>query len=239
MKLKYSIMQEKFNLSFSKKDIHIYVILLSAPVLLTIYRYHGYPGTFDLISDFGFQNDQAVSITQFAIFFFLMFIIPFLYIKLAMKKSLSNFGLGLGNIKYGAKLLLLIPLIILPAMYFAAKMPDVRSEYPLAKSLLQDQSHLWIYEIAYVLLYYIAWEFFFRGFILFGLKNKFGAFNAILIQTISSCLVHIGKPEGEIIGSIVVGVIFGIIALRTRSIWYVVMLHAAIGVLTDLFIIYG
>lgn len=232
-------MQEKFNLSFSKKDIHIYVILLSAPVLLTIYRYHGYPGTFDLISDFGFQNDQAVSITQFAIFFFLMFIIPFLYIKLAMKKSLSNFGLGLGNIKYGAKLLLLIPLIILPAMYFAAKMPDVRSEYPLAKSLLQDQSHLWIYEIAYVLLYYIAWEFFFRGFILFGLKNKFGAFNAILIQTISSCLVHIGKPEGEIIGSIVVGVIFGIIALRTRSIWYVVMLHAAIGVLTDLFIIYG
>ena len=104
---------------------------------------------------------------------------------------------------------------------------------------MQDQSNLWIYEIAYVLLYYIAWEFFFRGFILFGLKTKFGAINAILIQTISSCLVHIGKPEGEIIGSIIVGVIFGVIVLRTRSIWYVVLLHAAIGVLTDLFIIYG
>ena len=168
-----------------------------------------------------------------------MFVIPVLYVKLVLKKGLNDFGFGLGDRGLGAKILLLIPLIIVPAIYFAAKMPDVRSEYPLAKSLISDQSHLLVYELAYVIFYYIAWEFFFRGFILFGLKDRFGAFNAVLIQTISSCLVHIGKPEGEIIGSIIVGVIFGTIALRTRSIWYVFLLHAAIGVLTDLFIIYN
>lgn len=232
-------MFEKLNIDFSKKDIHFYIILLSAPVLLTIYRYHGYPGTFDLYSNFGLEDDQAISISQFIIFFVLVFLIPVLYVKFAMKKKISDFGLSLGNIKLGSKLLLLIPLIILPAIYFAAKMPDIRSEYPLAKSLLIDQSNIWIYELAYIVFYYIAWEFFFRGFLLFGLKDRFGAFNAVLIQTISSCLIHIGKPEGEIIGSIIVGIIFGIIALRTRSIWYVFLLHAAIGVLTDLFIIYG
>ncbi|MBF0472368.1 MAG: CPBP family intramembrane metalloprotease, partial [Nitrospirae bacterium] len=63
--------------------------------------------------------------------------------------------------------------------------------------------------------------------------------NAILIETISSCLIHIGKPPGETIGSIIVGVIFGLIALRTKSIWYVFILHAVIGVLTDIFIIFG
>lgn len=232
-------MKAEFNLDFTKKDFHIYFILLSAPVLLTIYRYHGYPGTFDLISDFGFKTDQATSITQFIIFFILMFIIPALYIKLFMKKNLTDFGFGLGNTKLGLKLLLLIPIVVLPAIYFASQMPDVRSEYPLAKSLIQDQSHLLIYELAYIIFYYIAWEFFFRGFILFGLKDRFGAFNAILIQTISSCLVHIDKPEGEIIGSIIVGILFGIIALRTKSIWYVFLLHATLGVLTDLFIIYN
>jgi len=232
-------MQGKFKLDYSPKDIHYYVILLSAPILLTFYRYHGYPGTFSLKSDFGITKDQAISITQFAIFFVLTFVIPVLYVKLAMKKNLSAFGFSLGDTKLGLKFLLLIPFVILPAIYFASKMPDVRSEYPLAKSLLEDQTHLLIYEIAYVLLYYIAWEFFFRGFILFGLKDKFGAINAILIQTISSCLVHIDKPEGEIVGSIIVGLLFGIIALRTKSVWYVILLHAAIGLLTDLFIIYG
>ncbi len=32
-------------ITFEKRDIHVYVILLSAPVLLTLYRYHGYPHT--------------------------------------------------------------------------------------------------------------------------------------------------------------------------------------------------
>ncbi len=232
-------MLKNFKLDFNKEDIHYYIILLSAPVLLTIYRYHGYPGTFDPYINFDFPDDQIVRINQFIIFFVLTFIIPALYIKLAMKQKLTDFGFGAGDVKYGLKTLILIPLIIAPAIYFAAKMPDLQTEYPLAKSLLHDQSNLPVYELAYLVFYYIAWEFFFRGFILFGLKDKFGAFNAILIQTISSCLVHIDKPEGEIIGSIIAGIIFGIIALRSRSIWYVIILHAAIGILTDLFIIYG
>ena len=232
-------MLKNFKLDYNKKDIHYNIILLSAPVLLTIYRYHGYPGTFDPFINFDFPEDQVIRINQFIIFFILTFIIPALYIKLAMKQKLTDFGLGAGDIKTGLVSLILIPLIVLPSIYFGAKMPELQTEYPLAKSLLHDQSTLLVYELAYLIFYYIAWEFFFRGFILFGLKDKFGAVNAILIQTISSCLVHIDKPEGEIIGSIIAGIILGIIALRTRSIWYVVILHAAIGILTDLFIIYG
>jgi len=226
-------------LDFNKQDIHTYVLLLSAPVLLTIYRYHAYPGFFTPNLDFGLPADQNLSVNQFIRFFGLFFVLPALYIKLIMKRPLSEFGLGLGDIRTGLKILAFLVPVIFVAIYFAADMPDVRSEYPLAKSLLHERSHLIFYEAAYVIFYYIAWEFYFRGVLLFGLKDRFGAFNAILIQTISSCLVHIGKPEGEIIGAIIVGVIFGIIALRTRSIWYVFVLHALIGILTDLFIING
>jgi len=128
--------------------------------------------------------------------------------------------------------------LVVPLIFISSKLPDIRMEYPMAKSLLYDTSNLFLYESFYVIFYYIAWEFFFRGFLLFGLREKFGDFNAILIQTISSCLIHIGKPEGEILGSIAVGIIFGIVAIRTNSIWYVFIIHASIGVLTDLFIIY-
>ncbi len=231
-------MLEKLKLDFKKEDIHYYVILLSAPILLSIYRYHGYPGTFNTFFTTGLPNDQNIRINQFIIFFFLTFIIPALYIILAMKKPLSDFGLRIGNSKWGIKSLLLIPLLIIPVLYFGVRVPELQSEYPLAKSLLKDQSNVLIYELLYFVFYYIAWEFFFRGFILFGLKDKFGVFNAILIQTISSCLVHIDKPEGEIFGSIIAGIVLGIIAVRTKSIWYVVILHGAIGIITDLFIIY-
>ncbi len=225
-------------LDFDRDDVHTYILLLSAPVLLTIYRYHAYPGFFTPDIHFIMSADQNLSINQFFRFFGLFFVLPALYIKFIKSENLKYFGLGIGDIKYGWKVLLVLIPVIVVAIFFASDMPDVRSEYPLAKSLLRDQSHLIFYETAYVIFYYIAWEFYFRGVLIFGLKDRFGDFNAVLIQSISSCLVHIGKPEGEIIGSIIVGIIFGLIALRTRSIWYVFVLHALIGVLTDLFIIY-
>lgn len=223
------------------KDYKTTILLLSAPVLLTLYRYKGYPEFFTTFVS-GFDNDPLLHyydrIWQFSIFFILCFLVPILLIKFVFKENWKDFGLGIGNWKKGLPLLLLIPFIIAPIIYFASKMPDVRSEYPLSKLLFEHKELILGYEILYILLYYIAWEFYFRGFLLFGLAKKMGVWNAILIQTISSCLIHIGKPEGEIIGSIIVGVIFGLIAWRTKSIWYVFALHAAIGVLTDLFIIY-
>ncbi len=226
---------------FNKKDIHFYVMLLSAPLLLTLYRYHAYPEYFYQYFSALADNPQAdiyARYWQFIIYFLLMFVLPVVYVKFVMKKPLSGFGLRLGDIKYGSKWLITIPLVVVPLMFLSSQMPDIRAEYPLAKSLMTDQQHLLGYELMYVVFYYFAWEFYFRGFLLFGLKDRFGAVNAILIQTISSCLIHIGKPEGEIIGSIVVGVLFGMIALRSRSIWYVFLIHASIGVLTDVFIIY-
>jgi len=228
-------------ITFEKRDLHIYVLLLSAPVLLTLYRYHGYPEAFyNYFPDFRniAGGDVVARYWQFIVFFVLMFFLPALYVKVGMKKSLYNFGWGLGDVKYGVRWLITIPLLVVPLIFIASKMPDLRLEYPLAKSLLNNQGHLLVYETAYVLFYYVAWEFFFRGFLLFGLKERFGAVNAILIQTISSCLVHIDKPEGEIIGSIFIGILFGMIALRSKSIWYVFLIHVSIGVLTDLFIIH-
>jgi membrane protease YdiL (CAAX protease family) len=168
-----------------------------------------------------------------------MFLVPVLIIKFVFKKNIVDFGFSAGDRAYGLKLILItVPLLVIPLISIASKMPDVRVEYPMAKIILSRHDLIFWYEAAYILFYYIAWEFFFRGFLLFGLKERFGSMNAVLIQTISSCLIHIGKPEGEILGSIIIGIIFGAIALRTRSIWYVFILHALIGVLTDIFIIF-
>ncbi|HGY54636.1 MAG TPA: CPBP family intramembrane metalloprotease [Caldithrix abyssi] len=227
-------------LEYKKRDMHLYVLLISAPLLLTLYWYYG-NARFLLKIVPAFQNNAAgdiyAHIMQFASFFLLTFLLPLVYIKFIRRESPAEYGLQMGDKRYGFLFVLIaVPLIVAPLIYIAAGMPDIRAEYPLSKALYQHREWVLWYELAYVVFYYIAWEFFFRGFLLFGIKKYWGAMPAVLIQTISSCLIHLGKPDGEILGSIVIGILFGAIALRTRSIWYVFILHAAIGVLTDVFV---
>ncbi|HLP57294.1 MAG TPA: type II CAAX endopeptidase family protein [Candidatus Deferrimicrobium sp.] len=225
-----------------KNDVNSFILLLSAPVLLTLYYYHGMAPRF--AQYFPALKDNPLiglfnTLWQFGIFFVLVFLIPLLLVKFRFKAPLKNFGFSLGDKKFGFRfVLIVIPFIVAPLIYIASRLPDIRTEYPLVKILFQRHDLVIGYELAYIFLYYMAWEFYFRGFLLFGLREKYGDMAAIMIQTISSCLIHLGKPESEIIGAIVVGILFGVIALRTRSFWYVFLIHAAIGVLTDLFIIF-
>lgn len=228
-------------LDFSVEKKHTYVLLLSAPVLLSLYYYHGAPSKF--LEYFpSFINAENAELYghywQFLCLFVLAGLVPSLYLRGGMKVPLAQFGLGLGDWKAGLQLVLvLLPMVVVPLIWVAAGRSDIQGEYPMLRSLYHKPQLFWRYEIAYVLLYYVAWEFFFRGFLLFGLARDIGATNAILIQTISSCLIHLNKPESETLASIATGIILGIIALRTRSIWYAFVLHASVGVLTDFFVL--
>ena len=84
-------------------------------------------------------------------------------------------------------------------------------------------------------LYYLAFEFFYRGFLLRGLEPEIGLPAAMWIQVIMSVMIHFGKPSPELIASVPAAFLFGWVALKTRSILYVVGIHWAIGIFNDLF----
>jgi membrane protease YdiL (CAAX protease family) len=69
-----------------------------------------------------------------------------------------------------------------------------------------------------------------------GLQASMGSVNALLVQVMASVTVHIGKPTGEIYGSIVGGLIWGILVYRTRSLLSGLLQHALLGILLDWFI---
>lgn len=109
--------------------------------------------------------------------------------------------------------------------------------YPLDKGAGESVFSFIQFEFLRIIFFYTAWEFFFRGFMLFELKRYTGDWLAICIQTIPSCLWHIGMPAGEIFASILGGILFGVIAIKTNSILYPFILHVLIGVTLDLLII--
>jgi len=151
----------------------------------------------------------------------------------------KKLGLGMGDVAFGMKFCVItIPLLVATLTFAGSYTSDVVAEYPLAKSALASP-RLFLVHACFYLLYYVGWEGFFRGYALFGLAERFGAGAAILIQTIPSALIHTsivvsGKPFSETLLSVPVGIILGWLAIRTRSIWYGFAIHAAAGLLTDL-----
>ena len=86
-------------------------------------------------------------------------------------------------------------------------------------------------------LYMFAWEFIFRGYMLFGLEKSIGK-NAIFVQTIPFVLLHFGKPFLETLVCIPSGFIFGYIAYRTRSFLPCFVIHFGMYVMMYFFASY-
>ena len=230
----------RFIETLKEGDWKVKILLLSVPVILLVYIYHGmdeaFARYFSHLSNL-YYFDIYRYVYQFLATLVLFFLFPLIIIKLVFKEKLKNYGLTLGDKRYGLRFIIItIPLIVTPIIFLASRMPQVRAEYPLSKLVQDNASVFLLYEFSYVLLYYVGWEFFFRGYMLFGLREKFGDAYAILLQVIPSALLHFNKPESEFLGSIVLGIVLGYLALRTRSILYPLIIHSCIGVSTDLFV---
>jgi membrane protease YdiL (CAAX protease family) len=217
------------------------VILLLTPIVLTLWVYQGKRDSFARLFA-GFQGpwpaDVYSTLYEYLAAFLLMFGVPALLSRLLLKRSVGENGLQLGDVHQGLRMVGVgLPFALLIA-YLAAKDPSIRAEYPLAKGAMSQLGLLLLVEACY-LLYYLGWEFLFRGFMLSGLQRHYGPLVAILIQTIPSTLVHIGKPYSENWAALIAGIILGYIAVRTRSIFYPMLLHAVVGIGTDVFIALG
>ena len=126
---------------------------------------------------------------------------------------------------------------IFPFVYAASRMPSFRDTYPFYRLANRSAFDLWMWQALYAL-QFLSLEFFFRGFLLQGLRRAFGA-NAIFVMIVPYCMIHYGKPLPETVGAIGAGLILGTMAMRTRSIWGGVLIHVGVAVSMDLMALHG
>lgn len=154
----------------------------------------------------------------------LMFVIPLLSIKLIFREKLTDYGFTLGDKKFGLITSAIFLAFMLVLIWIVSASSSFANTYPQGGSRVRESFMIFIlYELC-VLIYMLGWEFFWRGYILFGLKVKFGYY-AVLIQMIPFFILHKGKPEIELFASIFAGIILGIQALRSKSFIYSWLLH--------------
>ncbi len=215
------------------------LILLLTPVLLTVFKYYGSKQFYlDNIQSFLLASNPewAAALYVFVSSFVLFGLIPALIIKFVFHESLSEYGIQIGDWSFGWKALLVVGAVYAVSGYTSSKMPEFMAEYPVYRGAGASGETFLLHAFSY-LFFYIGWEMYFRGFMQFGLRTSLGDWNAILVQVIASCLVHIGKPASETFTSILGGLIWGILAFRTRSIVYGIATHWILGVSLDAFIV--
>lgn len=212
------------------------VILLASALLLTLHKYFG--SSQFLTKTYAGLTDFYAATFMFITAFILLGILPLLMISFLFKDSLKEYGLQMGDWRSGFTFIFwLFPIISILMLYPSSNTQEMIVYYPLDKEAGASVFKFFRFEIIRVAFFYTAWEFFFRGFMLFGLRKYVGDWLAICIQTIPSCLWHIGLPAGEIFASIFGGILFGVMALKTNSILYPFILHFLIGVTLDLLIV--
>jgi hypothetical protein len=162
----------------------------------------------------------------------LLVVIPLLLLWWFQKPQASFWGLTTKNFNWHPYALML--LVMVPLIAFASTQADFLHMYPKLRQVAFVDGmtpHPWWYKIIYEISYgidFLSIELFFRGFLVFAFVRYVGA-DAVLPMAVFYCSIHFGKPLFECMSSFFGGLLLGIIAYRTQSIFGGIMVHLGIA----------
>lgn len=238
--MKINFKDELLNLYSAIKSLNkkVVIVLLSVAVLQTISWYFTSRQFFR--SNFYytiFEGDTNAGLYEFIYWFLgdfaVFFICGALLIKLVFKEKVRDYGLNLNEKQLGFTVVLPAIVIMCPVIWIVSASPSFAESYPLLQMARTDWGIFLVFQI-FLLAFLFAWEFFWRGYMLFGLKKEFGYY-AVLIQMIPFVILHNGKPFTETSGAILGALALGILAYRTGSFIYGVIIHYGVMIMIDFF----
>ena len=188
--------------------------------------------------------------------------LPLLTILLFLRQEPSQFGMTRGDRRLGLKWTLIAWVGMVLVLAVVVSIPSLHSQFqnqylygrlsrplegvgapftPFTRHV--NPKALLFYELA-MGFYMFCWEFFFRGFLLFGLqKSALRTWGAVIVQAGLFALLHwsldphASKPLAEVASAFPGGLILGILALHTRSFLYGFLAHWAISLTLDLILL--
>ena len=173
--------------------------------------------------------------------FFALIIPCFVYWFFVDRRNQNFYGFKVKDVSLYPYFIMLA--IMVPLLFWAGTQPDFLETYPRYTKIgiPSSDTHLGTYETVYELVYgsdFLFTEFFFRGFVVLAFATKFGH-RAILPMCVYYITIHFGKPLGETISSFFGGLLLGVIAFRTKSIYGGVIVHLGIAYLMEIFAFLG
>lgn len=178
------------------------------------------------------QFGQLWAYTWWTLWHFIGYVVvPLTIFSFLHRQHYTNTGWGWGQTTqhWRGYLMLLTPILLF--VVIASQGESFVNHYPFYKLAGRSWFDLLAWEALY-LSQFVFLEFFFRGFMLQTLRPAIGA-NAVWVMCVPYLMIHFPKLWPEAFGAILFGLFLGILALRSRSIWGGVLVHAGVAVSMD------
>lgn len=211
---------------------HVPCVLLTVCIAVIIERYLGgedrYRDLGELRHLFAFIDSERLRPRVYWGLFKAIndFLLPVLCIKLLLRGRLRDHGWRWPDrnewLWAGAVFLAVMPFVI-AASYTAT----FQLAYPRFAGAARSLTHFFGWEGVYAF-QFLMLEFFYRGFMVNALARHFGA-NAIFVMVVPYAMIHFNKPMAEAFASIFAGIVLGILALRSRSIFGGFAIHCGVA----------
>ena len=151
--------------------------------------------------------------------------IPVLVLVWVFRQRPTAIGLSLGDWRFALTVFAVyLPLVVIGTWILSDQAP-FQAEYPHLREAAESWRVFGAYH-GWFLLYWLGWEYLWRGFVLFGTARTLGV-HAIFVQAIPFAMLHLSKPVPELALSVVGAILLGALVWRCRSFWIAVPIHAA------------
>ncbi len=218
------------DLTFRAQDLAPTVLFLVAAAAYVAYHYGANAKA--LARRLHVDAGSALAVTlQRVLGAVLLGVVPTAVAAGVLEGGLADLNLALPS-GSGALAALAVYALVLPALLVSCRKPQHRARYPLIRDT-RWTTGLYALNAAGWALYLAGYELFFRGLLLVPLAGWIGPWPAIAITTALYTYAHLPKDAGETAGCVVMGVVFGALALGSGSVVVPFALHLAIALTSD------
>ena len=161
-----------------------------------------------------------------------MILIPMLLLRVVAKTGPRETGLRVRGTGREAWTYVGLFVLFAPVVWWVSRQTEFRLTYPFYRVVGRYGWDFVAFEAAYFL-QFLAVEYFFRGFMVLGLKPALGR-ASILVMLAPYCMIHFHKPMLEAMGAIGAGVLLGCLSYRAKTVVYGWFLHYGVALSMDL-----
>ncbi len=161
-------------------------------------------------------------------------IIPLITLLVFFEKDASIYGLNFNHLLTSLYWITGLAPVLIILNYLNSKKEDNLAMYPQIRVKEWDKKLLFISASTWIL-YLLAYEFMFRGFLLFVSVDYLGVWPAIALNMGIYALVHVPKGSKEAIGALPLGLLLCIITLQIGQIWVAFIVHVVLALSNEWF----
>jgi membrane protease YdiL (CAAX protease family) len=188
--------------------------------------------SFMLWKSLSVNNTHQIIIQRLIGVFFFGFVSLFV-ISFTLHSDTAKYGTSLPNFKTFLWLIIL-SIVIIPMNYYNSKNLENLEQYPQIRNSEWTFPLLLLSAISWIA-YLFAYEFMFRGFLLFSSLPLLGLWPSILLNTAIYSLVHIPKGNKETLGAIPFGILISYLAIETGTFWIAFFAHVILALSNEWF----